>query len=155
MDHNKLNFLKNDFLLLLQSLKADAKGQWGLMNGQQMVEHFVDVVKNASGKLQLPLINNGVEQEKMRSFLFGEKPFPQNIRNPYISEQPRPVRQADIQAAIEKLSKELEFFFDTFENDASLTTINPFFGELDYTGNVQLLHKHALHHLNQFGLMSQ
>lgn len=155
MNQEKLLFLKNDFILLLQSLKADAKGEWGLMNGQQMVEHFVDAVKNASGKLKLPLIANGVEKVRMQSFLFSEKPFAQNIRNPYISEQPPPVKQLNIQAAIEKLRKELVFFFEAFENDSSLTTINPFFGELDYSGNVQLLHKHALHHLNQFGLIKQ
>ncbi len=155
MNPDKLLFLKNDFLLLLQSLEADAKGQWGLMNGQQMVEHFVDVVKNASGKLQLPLISNDVEQEKMKAFLFSEKPFAQNVRNPYMSEQPRPVRQPNIQAAIGKLKEELVYFFEAFENDASLTSINPFFGELDYSGNVQLLYKHALHHLNQFGLIKQ
>lgn len=155
MNQEKLLFLKNDFILLLQLLKADAKGEWGLMNGQQMVEHFVDVVKNASGKLKLPFIDNGVEKVKMQSFLFSEKPFAQNIRAPYISEQPLPVKQLNIQAAIEKLRKELAFFFEAFENDSSLTTINPFFGELDYAGNVQLLHKHALHHLNQFGLIKQ
>jgi hypothetical protein len=155
MNQEKLLFLRNDFLLLLQSLKADARGKWGLMNGQQMVEHFVDAVRNASGKLQLPVIDNGVEQVKMQAFLFSEKPFAQNIRNPYISEQPQPVKQPNIQASIEKLRKELVFFFEAFENDLSLTTVNPFFGELDYKGNVQLLHKHALHHLNQFGLVKQ
>lgn len=155
MNQEKLLFLKNDFLLLLQSLKADAKGKWGLMNGQQMVEHFVDAVKNASGKLKLPLIDNGVEKVRMQSFLFSEKPFAQNIRNPYMSEQPLPVKQSNIQAAIEKLRNELAFFFEAFENDPSLTTVNPFFGELDYSSNVQLLHKHALHHLNQFGLIKQ
>ena len=32
-----------------------------------------------------------------------------------------------------------------------LESLNPIFGELDFNGNVQLLYKHALHHLRQFG----
>ena len=152
MNQDKLNFLKNDFLLLLQQLEADAKGEWGLMNGQQMVEHFIDVVKNASNRLKLPPINNESEQQKLKAFLYSEQPFPQNFRNPYMNEQPPPVRQPNIQAAIEKLKTELIFFFEVFEKDPLLTTVNPFFGARDYAGNVQLLHKHALHHLNQFRL---
>jgi hypothetical protein len=34
-----------------------------------------------------------------------------------------------------------------------LTTRNPFFGDLNFAENVHLLHKHALHHLRQFGVV--
>ena len=153
MKHEKVNFLKNDFIFLLKHLAPDAKGLWGAMNGQQMVEHFVDVVKNASGKLKLPMVNQGERLQQAREFLFTEKPFAQNIKNPFISETPPAPRKATIQGAIEKLQQELNYFFNVFENNPSLTTHSPFFGELDFAGNVHLLHKHALHHLRQFGLV--
>lgn len=153
MNDQKLDFLKTRFLSLLQPLTAEAAGKWGLMNGQQMVEHFADAVKNASGKLRLLEINDGERLEKMRLFVFSETPFRQNTPNPLIGEKPLPLRQPDMQAAIEKLKAELNYFFTAFENDPALITHNPFFGELDYAGNVQLLHKHALHHLKQFGLI--
>jgi len=58
-----------------------------------------------------------------------------------------------MQAAIDRLQKYLDYFFEAFEENPEMTTQNPIFGELDFTGNVQLLHKHAMHHLRQFGLI--
>jgi len=46
----------------------------------------------------------------------------------------------------------LIYFFEAFENDHNLVTRNPLFGDLNFEQNVQLLHKHALHHLRQFGV---
>ncbi|MEJ7738788.1 MAG: hypothetical protein WKF97_15290 [Chitinophagaceae bacterium] len=153
MDTQKLHFLKHEFIKLLKPLSADAGGNWGVMNGQQMVEHFVDAVKNASGKLLLPVVNSGERLEKFREFLWSDSPFRENTRNPLMNEQPAPLRQPDMSAAVKKLTIELNYLFAVFENDPSYTTQNPFFGELDYAGNVQLLHKHAIHHLTQFGLI--
>lgn len=153
MNQEKINFLKNDLIFLLKHLAPDAKGSWGAMNGHQMVEHLVDVVRNASGKLKLPAVNQGERLEKARGFMFSDQPFPENIKNPYISETPPPPRKPTIQASIEKLQQELNYFFDVFEKTPGLTTQNAFFGDLDFDGNIQLLHKHTRHHLRQFGLI--
>ena len=145
-------FLKNSFIPLLKKLKADDKGNWGVMDAQQMIEHFADAVKNASGKLILPVLNEGERLQKSRDFLMSENPFKENTDNPLIPKEGIPHRQPDLQAALNKLQKELDYFFKTFENNPGLKTGNAFFGQLDYKMNVQLLHKHALHHLRQFGL---
>ncbi len=153
MNDQKLHFLKAEFIPLLSNLKPGEKGKWGVMNSQQMVEHFADSVKNASGKLQLPKLNEGERLEKSRQFLMSELPFKENIKNPLINEQGEPLRKPDMQSAIRKLQEELDYFFEVFENNPALTTHNAFFGELDYAMNIQLLHKHAQHHLRQFGLI--
>jgi hypothetical protein len=70
-----------------------------------------------------------------------------------MSETPAPTKKPTMQGAIEKLQRELNYFFEVFEKDPNLTTENPFFGKLDFAGNVQFLHKHAIHHLRQFGLV--
>ena len=54
MDTSKEIFLREDFIPLLEKLKGTEKGKWGIMNVQQMVEHFADAVKSANGKLVLP-----------------------------------------------------------------------------------------------------
>lgn len=149
----KEEFLKNDFIPLLGKLNADDKAEWGIMNAQQMVEHFADAVKNASGKLILPMLNEGERLQKSRDFLMSEEPFKQNINNPLIPKEGIPHRQPDLQSAINKLQKELNYFFEVFEKTHGLQTGNAFFGQLDYNMNVQLLYKHALHHLGQFGLV--
>jgi len=148
----KEEFLKNDFIPLLEKLNADEKAKWGIMSPQQMVEHFADAVKNASGKLLLPVLNEGEKLQKSREFLMSETPFKQNIDTPLIPKEGIPHRQPDLQSAINKLKKELDHFFMVFERNPELKTGNAFFGQLDYNMNIQLLHKHAVHHLKQFGL---
>ncbi len=130
------------------------QGCLGLMNGQQMVEHFVDVVKNANGKLKLCRWSMQREKlEKAGNLCLVKSHFAENIKNPFISETPPATKKATMQAAIKKLEQELNYFFEVFENNPSLTTQNPFFGDLDFEANVHLLHKHANHHLRQFGLV--
>ena len=153
MINAKEQFLKNDFIPLLEKLNADDKGKWGIMTAQQMVEHFADAVKNASGKLILPILNDGERLQKSREFLMSENPFKENTDNPLIPKEGIPHRQPDLQSAINKLQKELDHFFEVFEKTPDLKTGNAFFGQLDYNMNVQLLHKHATHHLRQFGLV--
>ncbi|MEP7231032.1 MAG: hypothetical protein ABI691_12315 [Ginsengibacter sp.] len=152
MNTAKEAFLKSDFILLLKHLKGDEKGKWGVMNSQQMVEHFADAVKNASGKLILPILNDGERLQKFRDFLMSEEPFKENTKNPLIPEAGIEPRQPDMTSAINKLQKELDYFFETFASNPALQTSNAFFGQLDYKMNIQLLNKHALHHLKQFGL---
>ena len=153
MTLSKEAFLKEDFILLLKKLKGDEKGRWGIMNSQQMVEHFADAVKNASGKLILPALNEGERLQKYRDFLMSEQPFKENTKNALIPEEGMPLRQPDMSSAINKLQKELDYFFEAFDKTPSFITGNAFFGELDYKMNVQLLHKHAMHHLRQFDLV--
>ena len=153
MTEAKEVFLKSEFIPLLKQLKDDQKAKWGVMNAQQMVEHFADSVKNASGKLILPVLNEGERLQKSREFLMSEHPFKENTNNPLIPQEGIPLRQPDISSAIDKLQKELDYFFETFNKNPGFVTGNAFFGDLDYRMNVQLLYKHALHHLRQFGLV--
>ncbi len=153
MTVSKEVFLKEDFILLLKKLKGDEKGRWGVMNSQQMVEHFTDALKNASGKLILPALNEGERLQKYRDFLMSEEPFKENTKNPLIPEEGIHLRQPDMSSAINKLQKELDYFFGAFDKNPGFITGNAFFGELDYKMNVQLLHKHAMHHLRQFDLV--
>ncbi|MDQ6904610.1 MAG: hypothetical protein M3139_16580 [Bacteroidota bacterium] len=153
MGNAKVKFLKEDLIPLLEKLNGAEKGKWGVMNAQQMIEHFADAVKNASGKLILPVVNEGEHLQKSRDFLMSDIPFKENTKNPLIPEEGINLRQSNIESAIKKLQKELDYFFEVFGNHPDLKTKNPFFGELDYDMNIQLLHKHAIHHLKQFGLL--
>ena len=89
---------------------------------------------------------------KLREFLMTDRPFRENTKNPLLPETPPPVQFKTVQAAIGALQEELIRFFEVFESDHRLITRHPVFGDLDFVQNVQLLHKHALHHLRQFGV---
>ena len=79
-------------------------------------------------------------------------PFRQNTVNPLLPVVPAPVRNKNESEAITELEKEISHFFSVFEANPQLTTTNPLFGQLTFEMNVQLLYKHAVHHLKQFGV---
>jgi hypothetical protein len=153
MDSTKLEFLKAAFLPALKALKADDRGRWGRMNGQQMVEHYTQSVRIASGRLHFDLVNSGEVLARSRAFLQSDKPFRENTKNPILPDDPQSTHHPDMASSLKALQDELGYFFDQFENKPDLKTLNPLFGELDYQMNVQFLYKHAIHHLRQFGLL--
>ena len=150
----KEDFLRTKLVSCLQRLDPATPSRWGKMSVQQMIEHFSgDAVRNANGRLKIDkLVTPPENLEKMREFMMSERPFKENTKNPLMTENPLPLRYKTVQAAIGALQQELIFFFEAFANDPNLVTRNPFFGDLNFEQNVQLLHKHALHHLRQFGV---
>ncbi len=154
MSIEKENFLRTRLVPLLQQLPPDTPARWGKMNVQQMVEHLGgDAFRTASGRLVFEKILTAPEQlARMRAFMMSEKPFKENTVNPLLGDEPLPGRYKTVQGAIGALQQELIHFFETFEKNPLLITRNPFFGDLNFDENVQLLYKHALHHLKQFGV---
>lgn len=154
MSFEKENFLRTKLVRYLQQLDPATSPRWGKMNVQQMIEHLGgDVIRNANGRLKIETIITPAENlQRMRDFMMGNKPFKENTKNPLLGEEPQPLRYRTIQAAIGALQQELIYFFEAFEKKPDLITRNPFFGDLNFEQNVQLLHKHTLHHLRQFGV---
>ncbi len=154
MSLEKENFLRTRLVSYLKQLNPATPPLWGNMNVQQMAEHFAnDALRCASGRLRFEKILTPPENlEKMRDFLMSEKPFKENTKNPLMGETPAPLQHATLQAAIGELQQELINFFEVFEKNPLQQTRNPFFGDLNFEQNVQLLYKHALHHLKQFGV---
>ena len=149
----KAEFLKYRFVPILTQIPSDTKPQWGKMTLQQMVEHFSDSIRIASGKTAYTDFVFPPEQlQKNRDFMLSEKPFRENTPNPLMPEVPAPVINVSTEEAINELGKELNFFFTVFEKNNLQVTRNPFFGDLNFEQNVHLLHKHAMHHLRQFGV---
>jgi len=154
MSIEKENFLRTRFVSCLQQIHPATTPRWGKMNVQQMVEHFAaDALRCASGRLKIDAILTPAENlDRMREFMMSEKPFKENTKNPLMTGDPLDTRHTTLQAAIGELQEELIAFFEAFEKNPQLVTRNPFFGDLDFEQNVQLLYKHALHHLRQFGV---
>jgi len=154
MTIEKQNFLRTRLVPYLQRLNPATQPRWGKMSVQQMIEHYAgDAVRNASGRLKLDTIMTPPERlEAMREFMMSDKPFKENTKNPLMEEEPAPLRYKTVQAAIGALQQELIYFFEAFEKNPQLVTRNPFFGDLNFEQNVQLLYKHAVHHLRQFGV---
>ena len=155
MSFEKENFLRTKLVRYLQQLDPATPPRWGKMNVQQMIEHLtVEGVMVANGQRVYETINTPPEKlQHVREFLMSDRPLKENTRHPLLPEESLPLRYKTVQAAIGSLHEELIRFFEVFEKDHRLTTRHPVFGDLDFEQNVQLLHKHALHHLRQFGVM--
>lgn len=150
---DKLNFLKNEFPQLLKKLDPNAKGAWGVMNGQQMVEHMAESISFATGKNNQALHTPAEHVEKYREFALSEKEFKPNTKNALMSETPAPATKASMQEAIAALEKEMADFIRYFETNKGATLTNSFFGDFNFEEWVHLLYKHAVHHCKQFGLL--
>jgi hypothetical protein len=149
-----MNFLRTKLVKYLQQLDPATPPRWGKMSVQHMIEHCAtDAIQTASGRLKVAeTATPPAALGKMREFLMSDKPFGQNIKNPLLGEDLPPLRYKTVQAAIGALHLELIYFFEVFEASPGLTTRNPFFGDLNFEENVQMLYKHSLHHLRQFGV---
>jgi hypothetical protein len=153
MNAEKTEFLKHRFIPLLRQISSETQPQWGKMTLQQMVEHFSDSVRIASGKtVHTDFVFPPEQLQVVRAFMLSEKPFKPNTANPLLPESPAPVVNVSAEEAINELQKELNYFFSVFEKNNLQVTRSPFFGDLNYEQNIHLLHKHALHHLRQFGV---
>ena len=147
------DFLKHQFISLLKELPSDTRPLWGKMTLQQMMEHFSEAVRIASGKrVHTDIVTPPEHLPKMQAFLMSDKPFRENTKNPLLPETPAPVKHGSIGDALDELQEELDYFFTVFEENKLQQTRNPIFGDLNYEQNVQLMYKHALHHLRQFGV---
>jgi len=155
MNQQKTDFLKNQLLPLLKNLPADAKGKWGKMNGQQMVEHISGFFALSYEKIKIPLVTPVEHLPKYKEFLMSEKEFRENTKAPggVLPDEPTPLRNASMEGAINILEKSVHYFFTYFSENPEKKTLHPVFGDLNFAEWVQLHHKHSIHHLKQFGLI--
>lgn len=148
----KADFLRTEYTRILTRIAPDAPCLWGKMNVQQMIEHMCEYVAIASGKIETKTITSDENLPRMQSFLASEKPFKENTPNSLMPDEPSAVKHVSIDNAIRELQQEIDNFFAVYAIDPNKQTPNPFFGSLGFEQQVQLLHKHALHHLRQFGI---
>lgn len=147
----KLQFLQNEFLQLLKEISLEKVPHFGKMNLHQMIEHMAWSFQIASGKIHFPNTQTEIVTDKMYRFMISDKPFRENTPNPNMAETPKPTDTATIPLALEWLQNEIDNFVLVYQQNDNLRIANPFFGELNFEEQVHLLHKHALHHLKQFG----
>ena len=154
MNLEKENFLRTKFIPILQQLDPATLPYWGKMNVQQMIEHFGEMFQWANGKIKHEAILTKPEQlQAYRDFMMSERLFKENTKNKLMGEEPEPVKHRTVQAAIGELHEEMIHFFEVFEKNPAMMVRNPFFGDLNFEESIQLLHKHAFHHLRQFGVI--
>jgi len=152
LNRTKETFLKDKLMPLLGSADPSATPRWGKMNFQQMIEHMSDSARIASGKDPKKLLTPEDKLETFRQFILSEAPFKENTKNRELGDEPLPVRHSSVKGSLEELRAEMNDFFAHYAPDPEKRVTNPFFGDMNYAEWVHLLHKHAVHHLKQFGV---
>ena len=150
---DKKEFLGSELTKIFSSLAPAQKGRWGKMNAQQMVEHMSYSVRVASGKHPEKLVYSPEITQKGYNFIMTEKPFRENTPNQLLPDEPPAAKHNSMAHSIAELQSEIDYFFKTYSDNVGMRTMNPFFGNLNFEEQVQLLHKHAMHHAKQFGLV--
>jgi hypothetical protein len=148
----KAGFLRTEYISKLKQLNADAPRNWGKMNVQQMVEHMSYSMRQANGRDIYTIVTPAEAIPKWQAFLVSEKQFRENTPNQLLADEPEPHKNASLEDAIKELDGEVKHFFLVFDAEPGKIITNPLFGDLSYEMWVQLLHKHAWHHLRQFGV---
>jgi len=150
---NKAQFLKEQLVPTIAKISTDFKPLWGKMNLQQMTEHMSrEGFQFANGKLSHPLVTPEEMVPKAQEFLRSDKQFKENTINVLMAAEPVAVVHANMSDALNELQTEIDDFFEVYQNEPGKVIVNPFFGGLDYDLQLALLHKHARHHLKQFGV---
>jgi hypothetical protein len=148
---DKIFFLGTTFPERLGQIAPETAALFGKMTPQQMVEHMAEYIRLGYGQ---PVISaqfyTDESLERMQAFLKSEKGFKPNTPNPLMADNPAQTIFADYTTAVADLEKAIDSFFQTFTTTPDLIVHNPFFGPLNYEMTLQLLCKHAQHHLNQF-----
>jgi hypothetical protein len=150
-----MSFIETDITViipLMDKLSPDTKPLWGAMSAQRMIEHLSDVIKIASGKVQLPLEIPEDKIEKMQSYLDSDKPMARNIEVPFAGKD-EPLRNEEIELAIDEFLLEWIDFENFYTENPGATVLHPYYGNLNYDQWLRLHSKHLTHHFEQFGLI--
>lgn len=155
MNDPKKDFLLNRLIPILREADPGTPPKWGRMSFQHMVEHMVLIFKNANGKLKTDnIITPADKVQAFQDFIMSDKEFRENTKSPALPEEPMALHYDSVEKGINKLETEVKDFFNVYEATPGLKIRNPVFGDLDYEHASTLLHKHARHHLKQFGLLN-
>lgn len=140
-------------LTSLRNLPADRQAKWGIMTPHHMIEHLSGSMRMSNGKVYLPQLIADEKIPARLEFLYSDKPFPKDLK---FTEEPaalKPLKTANLEAAIALLEQMLEVFDTHYLSNPSDKPIHPFFGPLTKDQWLQFHNRHWDHHFEQFGLI--
>lgn len=145
---------REEIISQLKNLNKETQPAFGKMSPQHMVEHLAFAISISSGKGPQKLY---VEQEMADAIkgkiIYTETELQPGIKNPILGDELAPLRNVDLDAAIEELTLALNDFDQYFNENPEGKTIQPRMGPLNYAEWSILHNKHITHHFKQFGLI--
>ena len=139
---------------MLANLKPDTVPAFGTMTPQHMIEHLIDTVRFSNGvhPQELLSLTDAAEQLK-QFFIYSDSELPTGVKSPLLpSEGLAPLKQPNLAAAITQLVDELAAFDLYFQQNPSMSPINPFMGALIHDEWITFHNKLFGHLFKQFHL---
>jgi oxepin-CoA hydrolase/3-oxo-5,6-dehydrosuberyl-CoA semialdehyde dehydrogenase len=146
-------FLRTFFFGALDALTPEHRPLWGRMSPQQMVEHLAWTFEVSTGQTLLDCPTPPDQIERMKRFLYSNRPSPQEYMNPALTEGLPPLRQPDLRAARAWLLAEIDRFLTHQRTHPTALHTHPIFGPIGPEEWSRTHFKHGCHHLLQFGLI--
>ena len=78
----RMEFLTRFLPEAIETLDGDALPTWGKMTAQHMVEHLACIFDLSTGKEKTTCDIPAVKQAKFKPWLYDDRPFPREVRNP-------------------------------------------------------------------------
>lgn len=147
------DFLKHGMMDILQSLSEQASPLWGGFTSQEMVEHLLWTFEFSTGDINVHRDVPAAVAERMRKFLYDDRPTPREFKNPLLAEGLPPLRFTSLEESERALQKGVDWFFDLYRNHPDTIHDHPLFGPLNGEEWERALFKHCYHHLLQFGVI--
>jgi hypothetical protein len=149
------DFLKHTFMSAMDSLTEQHRSLWGKMGPQQMIEHLIWTFELSTGKYEIDCSRPDTVIERVKKFLYDNRPTPQLFKNPLLEDNPPPLRFAGLGASRTVLREELNRYFEHFEASPMAIHNHPIFGPLGAEDWERTHYKHCFHHLLQFRLLAE
>ncbi len=151
-----IEFLKVELPGVLDKLNSDTKPSWGILTPQHMLEHVVGSWRVSNGNAAARLAVSEDELKEHRDFLFSEREFEQNVKNPIMPKDGLwPLRKKDLDAAKQQLLMEISDFFKYYDANPDAISVHPILGKLDKEGWLRFQRKHMQHHFRQFRMIEE
>ena len=145
-------FLKEQYMFLLEQINPNQEPLWGKMTYQHMLEHMMAAFQVSCQQQPVPCIHEPERVAKMQAFLLTDIPFKENTKSPLLREALEPLIYSSVEEALQQLKEAMNTYFNQYTIQEDALVFHPIFGTLDKKLNDALLYKHAVHHLKQFGV---
>jgi hypothetical protein len=149
------SFIRDGLLEALGALRDTSRPGWGKMTAQQMVEHLEWSFEVSTGQARVDCPIPAERREKMKAFLYHNRPSPPEFMNPALVQGLPPLRHPSLTEAKGALRVEVDRFFRCSATDPGAIHTHPVFGPIGVEEWSRTHFKHGYHHLLQFGLIDR
>jgi oxepin-CoA hydrolase/3-oxo-5,6-dehydrosuberyl-CoA semialdehyde dehydrogenase len=145
-------FLRHEVPQAMDRLRHGSLARWGKMQAQEMVEHLAWAFDLSTGFAHTACATPASELQRLRQFLYSNRPSPREFMNPALLAGLPALRHATLGEAKAACRQALGRFLDRPQSDQELHT-HPVFGLIGREEWHRTHYKHTHHHLLQFGLI--